>query len=113
MLKKISTVGDSYIVCDFGEKVALETNSQVIKLFYCIKNLSENKSIKGLLNCTPSYNKLLIHFNLEETKADKVIEDIKLLKEYGYKLNSINTCDGYTPQGKKKLKRRYEIGHSK
>ena len=79
MLKKISTVGDSYIVCDFGEKVDLETNSQVIKLFYCIKNLSEKKSIKGLLNYTPSYNKLLIHFNLEETKAGKVIEEIKLL----------------------------------
>ena len=79
MLKKISTVGDSYIVCDFGEKVDFETNSQVIKLFYCIKNLSEKKSIKGLLNYTPSYNKLLIHFNLEETKANKVIEDIKSL----------------------------------
>ena len=36
----------------------------------------------------------------------------RIVKEYGFKLNSVNTSDGYTAQGKKKLKRRYEIGYN-
>jgi len=77
MLKKISTVGDSSIICDFGENVDLNTNSQVIKLFYYIKNLAEEEKIKGLLNYTPSYNKLLINFDLEKVKSNEIIETIK------------------------------------
>ena len=46
MLNKITTVGDSSIICDFGENVDLDTNSQVIKLFYYIKNLAEEKKNK-------------------------------------------------------------------
>ena len=77
MLKKITTVGDSSIICDFGENVDLNTNSQVIKLFYYIKDLAETEKLKGLLNYTPSYNKLLINFNLENVKANEIIEKIK------------------------------------
>jgi inhibitor of KinA len=76
MLNKITTVGDSSIICDFGENVDLDTNSQVIKLFYYIKNLAEEKKIKGLLNYTPSYNKLLINFDLEKVKSNEIIEKI-------------------------------------
>ena len=79
MLKKISTVGDSHVICDFGENVDLSTNSEVIKLFNCIKLEQNQKKFAGLLNCTPSYNKLLIHFDLEKIKSDKVIEQIKSL----------------------------------
>ena len=77
MLKKITTVGDSSIICDFGENVDLPTNSHVIKLFHYVKNLAEEKKLKGLLNYTPSYNKLLINFDLEKIKSNKIIEMIK------------------------------------
>ncbi len=77
MLKKITTVGDSSIICDFGENVDLNTNSQVIKLFYFVKHLADEKKIKGLLNYTPSYNKLLINFDLEKVKQHEIIEKIK------------------------------------
>lgn len=76
MLKKITTVGDSSIMCDFGENVDLTTNSKVIKLFYYVKNLAQEKKIKGLLNYTPSYNKLLINFDLEKVKSIEIIERI-------------------------------------
>ena len=77
MLKKITTVGDSAIICDFGETVDLATNSQVIKLFYYVKKIDEEKKLEGILNYTPSYNKLLIYFDLEKIKANKIIETIK------------------------------------
>mgnify|MGYP006095103387 CR=1 FL=1 len=79
MLKKISTVGDSHVICDFGENVDLSTNSEVIKLFDYIKLEQNQKKFEGLLNCTPSYNKLLIHFDIEQIKSNKVIERIKSL----------------------------------
>ena len=77
MLKKITTVGDNAIICDFGESVDLITNLEVIKLFYFIKNIAEEKKLEGLLNYTPSYNKLLIHFDLEKIKSNKIIETIR------------------------------------
>ena len=77
MLKKITTIGDSAIICDFGETVDLATNSQVIKLFNYVKNIAEEKELEGLLNYTPSYNKLLIYFDLEKIKSNKIIETIK------------------------------------
>ena len=98
MLKKITTVGDSSIICDFGENVDLDTNSQVIKLFYYIKNLAEEKKIKGLLNYTPSYNKLLINFDLEKVKSNEIIEKInsvdlsKISREEEFKNHIIPIC---------------------
>ena len=61
MIKKISNLGDSALYCDFGNEVNQKINSNVIKYF---KNLSNNK-IKGVTNITPSYNKLIISFDLE------------------------------------------------
>ena len=33
MLKKLNNIGDSAIVCDFGEEVNQSINKEVIKLF--------------------------------------------------------------------------------
>tara|TARA_X000000368_G_scaffold418507_1_gene418473 strand:+ start:525 stop:1214 length:690 start_codon:yes stop_codon:yes gene_type:complete len=78
MLKKISNIGDCGISCDFGEEVNKETNKQVIKLFNFMQDSIESKKIKGILNCTPSYNKLIINFDLNEIKSKEVIEFIKI-----------------------------------
>ena len=56
MIKKISNLGDSALYCDFGDEVNQLINSRVIKVF---KNLRKNM-IKGVINITPSYNKLII-----------------------------------------------------
>ena len=63
MIKNISNLGDAAVYCDFGEEVNKEINSNVIKYFYNIKN----KNIKGINNLTPSYNKLIISFDLRKT----------------------------------------------
>jgi len=77
MLKKISNIGDCGIICDFGDEVDKKTNKEVIKLFNFIQESVKNKKIKGILNYTPSYNKLIINFDLEEVKSKEVIEFIK------------------------------------
>ena len=76
MLKKISNIGDCGISCDFGDEVNKETNKEVIKLFNFIRESVKNKKIKGILNYTPSYNKLIINFELGQTKSKEIIEFI-------------------------------------
>ncbi len=77
MLKKINNIGDCGITCDFGDEVNKKTNKEVIKLFNFVQESIKNKKIKGILNCTPSYNKLIINFDLGEIKSKKIIEFIK------------------------------------
>ena len=77
MYKKLSNIGDSAVVCDFGDEVNQSINNEVIKLFNFIKQQSELKKIKGITNCTPSYNKLIISFNLKATNFKKICSFIK------------------------------------
>jgi len=60
MIKNISNLGDAALYCDFGSKVNKEINSKVIQYF---KNIKE-KQIEGITNITPSYNKLIISFDM-------------------------------------------------
>ena len=76
MYKKLSNFGDSAIVCDFGDDVNQSINSRVIKLFNFIKQQSELKAIDGITNCVPSYNKLVINFNLQITNFKKIYDFI-------------------------------------
>ena len=61
MIKNISNLGDAAIYCDFGDEVNKEINTNVIRYFKSI----QKKKIKGITNLTPSYNKLIISFDLD------------------------------------------------
>ncbi len=77
MIKNISNLGDAAIYCDFGNDVNKETNSNVIKFFNNIKK----KKIKEITNLTPSYNKLIISFDLKKINFNslkKIIENIDI-----------------------------------
>ena len=77
MIKNISNLGDAALYCDFGNKIDKETNSKVIKYF---KNL-QKKKIEGINNLSPSYNKLIVSFNLQKInfkKLKKIIENIDI-----------------------------------
>ena len=76
MLKNISNLGDSALYCDFGNEVNRETNSYVIKYF---KNL-QKLNLKGVTNITPSYNKLIISYDLSVVNFQDLKEKIKNLK---------------------------------
>jgi len=72
MLKKLNNIGDSAIVCDFGEEVNQTINNEVIKLFHYVRKQAALGNIEGILNCAPSYNKLIISFDLEKTNSKNV-----------------------------------------
>ena len=76
MLKNISNLGDAALYCDFGNEINKETNSHVIKYF---KNL-QKLNLKGITNITPSYNKLIISYDLSIIKFKDLKEKIKSLK---------------------------------
>ena len=93
MIKNIINLGDAAVYCDFGKDVNQEINNNVIKYFKNIKD----KNIKGITNLTPSYNKLVISFDLEVTnysKIKKLIEnlEIKDKSEKTRKLIEIPIC---------------------
>ena len=75
MIKNISNLGDAALYCDFGTEVNRNINFEVIKYFKAIKE----KNIEGVNNLTPSYNKLIISFDLSVTNYSEVKDKIKKL----------------------------------
>ena len=87
MFKKLNNIGDCGIVCDFGDEVNKSINTNVIKLFHHIKKEVSKGNLSGILNYTPSYNKLIISFDLEIINSTKIIDflnsvDFKKLNFY-------------------------------
>jgi len=83
MIKNISNLGDAAIYCDFGKEVNEQINSNVISYFNHLKKLVKEKKIEGITNLTPSYNKLIISFDLSITnfkKIKKILETLKVTK---------------------------------
>ena len=88
MIKNILNLGDAALYCDFGNEVNQEINSNVIKYFYSIKKLN----IKGITNLTPSYNKLIISYDLNIhsfLSLKKKIEKIEIKENNKLKKNLI------------------------
>jgi inhibitor of KinA len=72
MVKNISNLGDAAIYCDFGTEVNETINANVIDYFHHISKLIKDKKIEGITNLTPSYNKLIISFDLTITNYQKI-----------------------------------------
>ena len=77
MIKNISNLGDSALYCDFGTEVNKQINSEVIK---CFNNIRK-KNIRGVNNLTPSYNKLIISYDLKVTNFKDVKDEIEKINE--------------------------------
>ena len=93
MIKNILNLGDAALYCDFGQDVNKETNLSVIKYFNKIQQLK----IKSINNITPSYNKLIISFDLKKINYDElknIIEKIEVDKEESFqkKIIKIPIC---------------------
>ena len=77
MIKNITNLGDAAIYCDFGDEVNKDINTKVIRYFQSIKK----QNIDGINNLTPSYNKLIISFDLKKIKykeLKKIIENLNI-----------------------------------
>ena len=80
MIKNISNLGDAAVYCDFGTEVNQEINLKVISYFNSISRLIKSGDIKGILNLTPSYNKLIVSFDLSVTKYSEIKKKIQSIK---------------------------------
>ena len=76
MIKNISNLGDEALYCDFGVEVNKKINSYLIKYFNTIKE----KNIKGINNLTPSYNKLIISYDLKLTNFKEIKDKVENLE---------------------------------
>ena len=72
MLKNISNLGDAAVYCDFGLDISEKINLNVISYFNSLSKLVEEHKINGINNITPSYNKLIISFDLSITNYSKI-----------------------------------------
>ena len=95
MIKNILNLGDAALYCDFGKEVNKEINSSVIQYFKTLKY----KKIDGINNLTPSYNKLIVSFDLKKTnfkEIKKIIENITVDQQENLSSNKIEVpvcCD--------------------
>ena len=77
MIKNISNLGDAAVYCDFGVEVNKSVNSEVIKYFKALKK----ENIESINNLTPSYNKLIVSYDLRKTnfkEVKKLIENLNV-----------------------------------
>ena len=115
MIKNISNLGDAALYCDFGIEVDKEINAKVIKYF---KNIKEKK-IEGVTNITPSYNKLIISFDLKLTNfidLKKIVENLELKEFLKNKSKTIKIpicCDKKFALDLKNLEKKLKISEDK
>ena len=85
MIKNILNLGDAAAYCDFGSEVNETINNNVINYFNQITELTKNGKIQGITNLTPSYNKLIISYDLTVTNFKKIkgiIENLEVKETF-------------------------------
>jgi len=85
MIKNILNLGDAAAYCDFGSEVNETINNNVINYFNQISELTKNEKIEGITNLTPSYNKLIISYDLTVTnfkKIKSIIENLEVKETF-------------------------------
>ena len=108
MIKNISNLGDASVYCDFGDEVNKEINSKVINYFQNLKDCE----FEGITNLTPSYNKLIVSFDLSITnfeKTKKIIENLEIKKNHSISKKKIQIpvcCEDEYALDLKKLERK-------
>ena len=115
MIKNISNLGDAALYCDFGKEVNKETNSTVIKYFKTLKR----RKIFGINNLTPSYNKLIISYDLKKTNfkdMKKIVENISIDQKEDLSSNKIEIpvcCEESLSLDIKRLEKKLNLNRDK
>ena len=114
MIKNIVNLGDAALYCDFGNEVNKEINSKVIRYFNTLKY----KKLKGVTNLSPSYNKLIITYNLSETSFNILKKEIIELEindnkeNISQKINIPICCDDEFSLDIKRLEKKFNKSKS-
>ncbi len=115
MLKNISNLGDAALYCDFGEEVNKEINSLVIRYFKTL----QHKKIEGINNLTPSYNKLIISYDLKKTNyrnIKKIVENLTINQNEDLSSNKIEIpvcCDENLSLDIQRLEKKLNLNRDK
>ena len=115
MIKNISNLGDAALYCDFGTEVNKEINSKVIQYFRSI----QKENIDGINNLTPSYNKLIISFDIRKKNFQtikKLIENVDIINDDKLESNKIKIpvcCDEKFSLDIKRLEEKLNIDRDK
>ena len=115
MIKNISNLGDAALYCDFGQEVDKDINTKVIRYFKTI----QKEGIHGINNLTPSYNKLIVSFDLKKTNFNelkKIIENLEVIDSKILKSSKIEIpvcCDETFALDIERLKEKLKIDRDK
>ncbi len=115
MIKNISNLGDAAVYCDFGVEVNKSINSEVIKYFKALKK----ENIESINNLTPSYNKLIVSYDLRKTnfrEVKKLIENLNVNETQDNNSNKIEIpvcCDDQFSLDIKRLEEKLNISRDK
>jgi len=115
MIKNISNLGDAAVYCDFGVEVNKSVNSEVIKYFKALKK----ENIESINNLTPSYNKLIVSYDLRKTnfkEIKKLIENLNVNETQDNNSNKIEIpvcCDDQFSLDIKRLEDKLNINRDK
>ena len=115
MIKNISNLGDAAVYCDFGVEVNKSVNSEVIKYFKALKK----ENIESINNLTPSYNKLIVSYDLRKTnfkEIKKLIENLNVNETQDNNSTKIEIpvcCDDQFSLDIKRLEEKLNISRDK
>jgi len=115
MIKNISNLGDAAIYCDFGIEVNKSVNSEVIKYFKALKK----ENFESINNLTPSYNKLIVSYDLRKTnfkEVKKLIENLNVNETQDKNNTKIEIpvcCDDQFSLDIKRLEEKLKINRDK
>ena len=115
MIKNISNLGDAAVYCDFGTEVNKSVNSEVIKYFKALKK----ENVESINNLTPSYNKLIVSYDLRKTnfkEVKKLIENLNVNENEDHNSTKIEIpvcCDDQFSLDIKRLEEKLNISRDK
>ena len=115
MIKNISNLGDAAVYCDFGVEVNKSVNSEVIKYFKALKK----ENVESINNLTPSYNKLIVSYDLRKTnfkEVKKLIENLNVNETQDNNSTKIEIpvcCDDQFSLDIKRLEEKLKINRDK
>ena len=115
MIKNISNLGDAAVYCDFGVEVNKSVNSEVIKYFKALKK----ENVESINNLTPSYNKLIVSYDLRKTnfkEIKKLIENLNVNETQDNNSTKIEIpvcCDDQFSLDIKRLEEKLNISRDK
>ena len=115
MIKNISNLGDAAVYCDFGVEVNKSVNSEVIKYFKALKK----ENVESINNLTPSYNNLIVSYDLRKTnfkEVKKLIENLNVNETQDNNSTKIEIpvcCDDQFSLDIKRLEEKLNISRDK